>query len=400
MYHTDYEIERKDRIGKSGGGILCYIHDSLVYKRRHDLEHPDIEMILIEIVFSSSKNILVGVFYRAPNSCAKWLKTFSEHLEKMYDTGKEIVLMGDMNIDLMNHNVNNSLCSGSAKKLVKMLENVRLNQIICDPTRVTSHSKTLIDHVYVSDPTNIIHSCVPVYAASDHYPVCITRKFVKSKQNSGKQICYRNMKNFDEDAFMSDMFNAAWQEVNACKCPDDALTLWSSKFQDIVDKHMPVIHKRVKRVRQPKWLTTEIQDAIHTRDFLKKTNNSTGYKTWRNKVVNMIRKAKKAFYVEAIESNKRNPTVLWKHMKGVCPDKQEKAPKILQTEDKTITDNVDIANALNTYFASVSDKYVPVKTKKLDNESSANISEFVNEKVERLTKFTVPPVTTDFVLKE
>ena len=35
-------FERKDRYGKSGGGILVYISKSVQYKRRHDLESDHI----------------------------------------------------------------------------------------------------------------------------------------------------------------------------------------------------------------------------------------------------------------------------------------------------------------------------------------------------------------------
>lgn len=398
LYHNGYTLERRDRSGKLGGGLLCYIRDDLAYKRRTDLEDPNLEIIWLEVVYSSSKNILTGFFYRPPNSNAHWMDIFSKHLEIVYQGGKEIVLLGDMNIDLLNCNVNPSR---NSQKLVKILDNVNLTQIIRDPTRVSSHSKTLIDHVYVSNPLVIIHNSVPMYAVSDHYPICITRKYSQNKENAnGKQISYRSIKHFDEDAFMSDMFNSPWQNVNACTSPDEALACWSSIYQDVIDKHMPIIHKRVKRIRQPKWMNEEIKHAIHTRDFLKKTKSLTGYRIWRNKVVCLIKKAKREFYVEAIIANKKNPTVLWKHLKGLCPDKQRNTPNILQTENKTITDAEEIANALNTYFASVPDLYTPVRRAELDLNSVTNISNFISEKNMCNTQFTVPSITTDFVLKQ
>lgn len=152
--------------------------------------------------------------------------------------------------------------------------------------------------------------------------------------------------------------------------------------QDIVNKHMPIVQKKVKRNRQPKWMNQEIQDAIHTRDFLKKTQNTELYRVWRNKVVSLIREAKKNFYVEAIESNKKNPTVLWQHLKDVCPDKQEKSPNILQIDENNITDSLEIANALNSYFTNVPNKYLTRKADFLDSQSSNKISSFVNKKTQ------------------
>ena len=57
---------------------------------------------------------------------------------------------------------------------------------------------------------------IPVYAASDHYPVCVTRKSVRKADAHVKEISYRNMKNFDENKFMADMFNASWQKLTHC----------------------------------------------------------------------------------------------------------------------------------------------------------------------------------------
>lgn len=148
------------------------------------------------------------------------------------------------------------------------MESVQLTQVITESTRVSSHS-TLIDHVYVSNSDSIIHKCVPVYAASDHYPICITQKNVKQK-NKRKQISYRWMKNFDENAFMSEMCNAPWHLVNKEPSPDEALATWSKIFQNTIDKHMPVIQKKVKHSSQPKWMNIEIRKDMHTRDLHKK----------------------------------------------------------------------------------------------------------------------------------
>jgi hypothetical protein len=164
------------------------------------------------------------------------------------------------------------------------------------------------------------------------------------------------MKHFDVDVFMSDIFNVPWHYVDKLTCPNEALATWSLMYQDIIDKHMPIIQKKVKHSIQPSWINEEIKNAMYTRDFLKKTNNHAEYKLWRNKVVRLTKKAKKRFYIEAIESNKRNPTVLWRHMKGICPGKKDKAPDILQVNNEIVTDTKSIANSLNTYFTNVAQK--------------------------------------------
>lgn len=397
VQHNGFSLERRDRKGKIGGGLVCYIREKISYKRRCDLEDKDMEIIWIEIVHSTARNILIGFVYRPPNSKANWLNMFSKNLEMVYQCGKEIVLMGDMNIDLLNKAANMS----TAQKLECVLNSVGLEQIVCDPTRVTSHSKTLIDHVYVSSPDSIIHKSVPVYAVSDHYPICVTRKYSQSRENlSDNEISYRNTKHFDENSFMSDMFNAPWQNVNKCKTADEALATWSTIYQTILDKNMPITTKRVKRARQPDWISEEIKDGIHTRDFHKRKGNFQEYKVWRNKVVKMVREAKSKFYTNAIESHKRNPTVLWKHLKGVCPDNQHTLPNMLEEGGKIVLDPEDIANSFNKYFVNVPNLYLTNRHDELDSESVQTISDYVSGKLEVSARFSVPKVTTDFVLKQ
>ena len=81
LYHEGFELERKDRIAKAGGGLLCYIQNDITYERRTDLENPTIEIIWLEIKCATSKNILVGFFYRPPNSNTEWLNTFDKAID-------------------------------------------------------------------------------------------------------------------------------------------------------------------------------------------------------------------------------------------------------------------------------------------------------------------------------
>ena len=84
--------------------------------------------------------------------------------------------MEDTNIDLANHK-NKTHVPGNAKKLLIILECCYLTQIFSSLTRICSTSKTLIDHAYVNNNKKFIYTAVPIYGISDHYPICITRKY-------------------------------------------------------------------------------------------------------------------------------------------------------------------------------------------------------------------------------
>ena len=94
-------------------------------------------------------------------------------------------------------------------------------------------------------------------------------------------------------------------------------------FIEIVDKHLPLKTLRVKRKQQPKWLTPEIIEAIKTRDRYKSLNEDILYRSWRNKVVNLIKESKKSQYSAIINENNNNPSSIWKLFKEIGINKQK-----------------------------------------------------------------------------
>ena len=114
-----------------------------------------------------------------------------------------------------------------------------------------------------------------------------------------KTIDYRCYKHFNEESFLNDLYNAPWKDVEVFDDVNDAVDLWQNIFGNIVDKHIPKKSKRIKANPTP-WLNRDIKRHLSTRDYLHrkalKSNNSSDwddFKAYRNKVTNIIRKARK-----------------------------------------------------------------------------------------------------------
>ena len=174
-------IERKDREDRQGGGVMVYISNCIQYKRRLDLEKDNLEIIWLETVYKCTRNVIVAMLYRPPNVRVDWFTHISITLiDLLCLENKEISLLGDVNIDLLEYVENGTdvplHLSDSDRKLKKLIHTFNiynLHQIVREPTRVSDHSKTLIDHVYTTNPEHIVSTSVPVYSISDHYPFCI-----------------------------------------------------------------------------------------------------------------------------------------------------------------------------------------------------------------------------------
>ena len=59
---------RRDRLGDNHGGICVYVKESIYSQHRPDLEVSDVACLWIEICTKHRKFLLIGTFYRPPNS--------------------------------------------------------------------------------------------------------------------------------------------------------------------------------------------------------------------------------------------------------------------------------------------------------------------------------------------
>ena len=133
----------------SAGGTLLYIANHLSYKPHQDLniyKKNELESTFIEIMNPKKSNIIVGTIYKHPSMD---LTDFNSNyvnslLEKISKEQKSVFLLGDFNINLMNYNVHNP-----TNEFLDSLASKSFLPYILQPTRITSHSKTLIQqHIY------------------------------------------------------------------------------------------------------------------------------------------------------------------------------------------------------------------------------------------------------------
>ena len=255
----------------------------------------NIETLFVELQFSNG-NFLVGFVYRPPNynlvHYSEWLHCMDILLEKCHNENKKFILLGDFNIDLAS-----TVCQRNS--WINTFQNYNLTQIIKEPTRITSESKTLIDHIYVSDDVNVSNSGVLSWSVSDHNPVYITVKksnCIKNCNGIGndhKTISYRKYTDLDIHSIGVDMLHRL-----SCITTKDNMNIdkttnsWTLEIGSILDQYCPKVTKRIKRDFQPAWLNPEIRKLMKQRDLCKSNKSDDNYKTLRNKCKKKIKEAK------------------------------------------------------------------------------------------------------------
>ena len=148
----DYTYEWTHTEASKDGTLICN-DNKLKYKIRNDLKfykEKQIESTFLEIIKPNLKSKVVGCIYKHPNVLITELtKNYIDPLpEKLSCEKKEIILMGDFNMNLLNYDSN--------KDTTDLLGNMyasSFNPTINTSTRITAISKTLVDNIFYNDFT-------------------------------------------------------------------------------------------------------------------------------------------------------------------------------------------------------------------------------------------------------
>ena len=151
----------RSREKSNGGGVCIWIKKGLKYKVKQSAFLENVfESLAVEISLKEEKIQLLN-FYRPPQSKTKDLITQIEHL---LETGENIFIMGDANLD-------HSKMSRKKTLLDELLVNYGYQQIVENYTR-PSKNPTLIDHIYAPLSKSYDVSVIPNHI-SDHNTVML-----------------------------------------------------------------------------------------------------------------------------------------------------------------------------------------------------------------------------------
>lgn len=338
---NNFNILRKDRIDRHGGGVLTYIHKSINFTSLIDLDSTLSESITIKISQSCSKPFITSVIYRAPNSPAGWSDSFELYVAKSKVICSELIILGDFNINLNTPNI----------KWNNILKQQDLVQLVTQNTRVQKNSHSLIDHIYTTKPINIHQSGVIEIGVSDHYLIFASRKLGNKTSEPKRRIkmTYFDWKNFSVKAFQEELNRTDWLSIYHLPTVDAMLNSFTIKVNTVISHHLKVKTRFVKCSTLPPWLDNEVISNMEKRDKLKSLKLWSEYKTQRNYTTNLIRKKKKHYISNLVSESKTKQTKkLWQALRNsyatdTIPD------KLSHTGDP----KQDLGNMFNDYFVNI-----------------------------------------------
>ena len=149
---SNYTCLHRYRQNRKGGGVTITVRNGVAFKVRNDLEfvHSVTDSIFIEVeknIFGTSSNLLIGVICRMPDSS---VETFNDQMHDWLNIiqreRKICYVLGDLNLDLLKHEEHRP-----SSAFLDILYSYSVYPLISKPTRVTTNSATLIDHILTNN---------------------------------------------------------------------------------------------------------------------------------------------------------------------------------------------------------------------------------------------------------
>jgi hypothetical protein len=356
------------------GGVGLYISNKLNSKPREDLNkvlfvNDSLESIFAEISFKNRKNVIVGCVYKHPHMD---VEDFNELflgplLDKISKENKELILLGDFNIDLLQYKTVSAYTN-----FLDLIGSYHLLPSITLPTRITSHSNTLIDNIFASPSLSNSISGNLTISISDHLPQFILLDFNRNRPKEPLNF-YRNWNKFDPFKFKQDFSNFNWNEVLSLENRDTEASFDSffDSVSKLIDKHVPLIKstRKQQKLSSKPWVTQGLLTSMKIRDnFFKDFHKTTEpdlkiylqsrYKFYRNRIVSLLRLSKKIHFNNFFRSNSNNIKKVRDGVRDLISTKTKTAKSdiSLQMEDSLTSDPCTVAESFNEFFTSIATK--------------------------------------------
>ena len=181
---------------------------------------------------------------------------------------------------------------------------------------------------------------------------------------------------------------------------NQTLKFWTDSFNFISHKHCPLVTKRIRKHKQPIWITSEILDLMHRRDHTKSKGNHNEYKQMRNKCKIMVRDSKAKFYRNSIELCKNQPRELVKLFNELgVKDTSRYGINTIIHEEEVIENKKTMVNLFNTYFVNIGDKYTTENLYQGHCFDQTRLNTFIEQRVPIQNQFDIPLINHQFVFK-
>lgn len=352
----NYHLVRKDRkndLKSKGGGIIMYIKNEIPFVNATTDYCSNVDHLWLKILCKNCKPINIGIFYKPPDSNDEHTKFLIENMSK-FKTANTI-LIGDFNYSDINWKEHTSGALG--KKFLNAIIKLSLQQCMKEKTR----GKNILDLVFVYEKSliNKIENITPL-GKSDHNILKVElNSIVKLPIKS--IICY-NYKKGNYKLLEKKLESIDWADLLERNLVNEFWYTLVKILTDFKQNHIPQFKKNV--TNDLPWFNNALRKLIKKRNNLFKRFKKTGqsyfkakYVCARNLVTKQIRAAKFKYENKMIKRSKNNRKTFFSYVSSknrrTC---SSKIGPLIDSEGKTVVNDLEVATLLNNFFATVFNK--------------------------------------------
>ena len=355
-----WEVHKKAR-------IITYIKNDIKNKTkvREDLMTENQPDIWVEIQIGKGRTLLCGMIYREWTSIDRRdshpdqlnrLKELLENAERATQENTEVILMGDLNV-----NVDIRERNGRNRELKALLQNFTQNNNFAQLVETHSRERvvggklqqSIIDHVYTNMPDYITGLSVTKTACSDHAIIHFTRKTSHMLQTTST-FEYRCLKHYHKDIFLEELGGMDWKDVLEEQDIDTALDKTTNILKSTLDRHAP-LKKGSNQPAKSKSLSKKTKKKIEERNKLfrryKRNKTQENLDEWtkaKKEVVGYLKQEQNLWEKEELSS----PVKAWNFINNNKGPKAIRGgpPSILTINGKETTCSEQMAEHMNIFF--------------------------------------------------
>ena len=341
---ANYNIVRNDRIGRTGGGVALYVHNSLKYKvLTSSSNHGNLgltEYLLCEVEPHGHHKLFVAVIYRPPNSPFYKKTDFLEKLSNFFPEYNNKLILGDFNSNMLTENPQSSI-------MRDFINQNGLKLIDHGVTYITENSSSHID-LCIVDEDNIVIDYGKSYGPFilNHFLISVSLQ-IFTPGPFHKTITFRRINNINKSDFCNFLLSFDWDTYFHLLDVNDILLILETRINLSLDKFAPLINFTPRNRLEP-WITSELrQEKINCNRLYKKYNRHRvaerlkSYRDSKHLLNENLLNAKISFYKNRLTSNS-DPQKLWTELKNLGLTESSESPEPIFTLD-----------TLNNYYSSV-----------------------------------------------
>ena len=136
----------------------------------------------------------------------------------------------------------------------------------------------------------------------------------------------RSYRGYDKKVMREKLLESSWEDFYALKDPNEAWNFILGRLQPILDEMCPIRTFYIKNYR-PDWVTHELIEQIKDRDYYysraKKSRDEDAWniaKHLRNVTNANIRRARRDFVLDELQSNEKDYKKFWRTIRTVIPN--------------------------------------------------------------------------------